>query len=276
MSGPGLLRSPALGHGRALPRPPRGQGPPLAGSMPPALPAAPRRVLPGATGTRLGDARGRSSYRTSSNFLTRGPCRIPETRGIAGSRAGKWRFLDGGSGQRCFRDFRGERTLPVRERGVMVNRATFCRLLGLTLHRFEKLVAAGMPVVERPANKGGEYKLWSGEAVAWIIWQRSAVQGESLEAARARLAAERADAHAIKTAETRAALLPAAEVEETWTQAGAAARTVLVRTVDEAARSAVGAAGRQAADPAAAERAVRLDLRRRIDAALAQLAGFGG
>lgn len=159
----------------------------------------------------------------------------------------------------------------MKKAGFRVNRSQFCQIAGITTHEFQKLVAAGLPVVKVPAHRGEEYIVDTVAAFEWII-ARPATEEESHEDAQTRLVSARADHVTEKAARLRASLLPADEVRDGWAMMQRHAKAGLERFADEAAKALVPLPRAHIGDPPRAERLLREEMTRRIDAALNDLA----
>src|SRR4051794_22604058 len=112
---------------------------------------------------------------------------------------------------------------------------------------------------------------------AWLLKTALAALGQptraprsELDQERARLAKEQADGHELKNATLRGELLPADEVVAGWQAAIGRARSLLLGIASAAPMTLLMLAKSQ--EPKDAERAIRDDLTRRIDAALNELA----
>lgn len=64
-----------------------------------------------------------------------------------------------------------------------MNRAQYCAWRGWSKYQFDKAIAAGAPVHQRPTSRGGDYIVLSGDMVEWEIARAKAEAGggESLE-----------------------------------------------------------------------------------------------
>lgn len=120
-----------------------------------------------------------------------------------------------------------------------VNEATLAAFLGVSASRCRELARDG--VLRKVAR--GRYDL-PGSVAAYCERLReaaaragrpSATTNDELKAEKLRLAREQADALALKNAATRGEMLPAANVERTWTDAVAAARAALLAVPSRAA-----------------------------------------
>src|SRR5918997_1115560 len=102
-------------------------------------------------------------------------------------------------------------------KGELVNKARCCALLGWTRQQFDAYAREGMPVTEQPNDKGGEYKLFAGAAVAWLVHRATERAGGSvvlnLNDERARLAKLQADHQEMRNKQLAGELLPAVEVQ---------------------------------------------------------------
>lgn len=163
-------------------------------------------------------------------------------------------------------------------KGMLVNKQHFCELIGITKYQFEKYVAAGMPVHQRPVNKQDEYLVFVGDCVEWMVKNASASavgqRGEgqrSFEEERIRLTAEQADAVALKNAQARGELVPVADVVMGWQAAVGRSRGMMLGIPTSAAPRVVQLVHGFQDRPDAAERAVREHLVVQIDAAMAEL-----
>src|SRR5687768_7082838 len=108
-------------------------------------------------------------------------------------------------------------------RGMLVNRQRCCDIFGWTLKVFNQHLKAGMPVESVPDTRGGDYQVYTGDVVQWLFKQaRASAAGNgsgeirSFEEERTRLAAEQADNYALKNAQARGELMPAADVVAGW------------------------------------------------------------
>jgi phage terminase Nu1 subunit (DNA packaging protein) len=81
-----------------------------------------------------------------------------------------------------------------------VNKGECCRHFGWTRAEFDKKVAAGMPVVEAAAHKGGEWRVNLAAVARWVrkveeeeaersrlYWERQRQRSAEMKAAAARL-----------------------------------------------------------------------------------------
>jgi phage terminase Nu1 subunit (DNA packaging protein) len=112
---------------------------------------------------------------------------------------------------------------------------------------------------------------------AWLMKNALVALGQptraprsELDQERARLAKEQADGHELKNAALRGGLLPAEEVVAGWQAAIGRARSLMLGIASAAPVTLMMLAKGSA--PEDAERAIREDLTRRIDAALTELA----
>jgi phage terminase Nu1 subunit (DNA packaging protein) len=102
-------------------------------------------------------------------------------------------------------------------KGELVNKARCCALLGWTRQQFDQYAREGMPTVEQPSDKGGEYKVHMGEVARWLVHRATERAGGSvalnLNDERARLAKLQADHQEMRNKQLAGELLPAAEVQ---------------------------------------------------------------
>jgi phage terminase Nu1 subunit (DNA packaging protein) len=105
--------------------------------------------------------------------------------------------------------------------GEVVNRAHLAAVFGVARTTVDAWVAAGCPVVKRPAKRGDAYQFAAPAVHAWPVERavHAAAGGEAgagdtaaLTAERARLARLQGDAQEMKNAEQRGELLPRDEV----------------------------------------------------------------
>jgi phage terminase Nu1 subunit (DNA packaging protein) len=156
--------------------------------------------------------------------------------------------------------------------GEIVTKSRLCYLAGRSRKQIDRWIVDGCPVVEAPANKGGEWKLSTAQVFAWLERRADQEEGKlDLEAERARLAKEQADSQALKNARLRAELLPAEEVESVWQSAAGRCRAILLGIPNSSAERIVLIARREEKADAAAK-AVRELLTGQIDGALAEMA----
>ena len=155
--------------------------------------------------------------------------------------------------------------------GRIVSRPELCAIMGVTLSEVDRWVQAGCPVAEKPTGRGGEWKFDTARVIAWRTDRaRAEAGGEKpldLNAERARLAREQADAQELKNRVSRGELLPAEEVVAGWEAAIGRARALLLGIPTSAAPTIV-LLTRQHED---AERAVREHLTKLIDGACDEL-----
>src|SRR4051794_18118536 len=153
-------------------------------------------------------------------------------------------------------------------------------MAGMTPKAFDSWIAAGVSIVERPQGRGGDWLISPSQVIQWLWQGRAKPNGKagptdlSLDAERARLAKEQADGHELKNAALRGELLPAAEVVAGWQAAVGRARSLLLGIATAAPLALMMLANSR--EPQDAERAIREDLTRRIDAALAELGAGSG
>jgi phage terminase Nu1 subunit (DNA packaging protein) len=115
------------------------------------------------------------------------------------------------------------------DRGELADKQRCCATLGMTRQGFDQCVARGMPVVERPDGQKRGYKVHLGEVVTWLVEQaRDGAKVLDLDAERARLAKEQADAQELRNAVARGELIPADQVIEGWRNAIGRARSLLL------------------------------------------------
>ena len=154
-------------------------------------------------------------------------------------------------------------------------RPELCAITGATKYEVEKWVQQGCPFVEKPADRNGDWKFDTAQVFAWRAEHaRAEAGGEKpldLNAERARLAKEQADAQELKNRVSRGELLPANEVEGLWQSAAGRCRSILLGIPNSAAERIVLIARREETAEAAAK-AVRELLTAQIDGALAEMA----
>jgi hypothetical protein len=116
--------------------------------------------------------------------------------------------------------------------GRIVGRPELCQTFGITKYEAEKWVQAGCPVVERPSSPGGGWRFDTADVADWRAQQARKEAGGGvkldLNAERARLAKEQADAQELKNRQTRGELVPADEVEGVWQAAAGRCRAILL------------------------------------------------
>ena len=142
------------------------------------------------------------------------------------------------------------------------------QLLGKNRFGIEQLIGEGLPTVSRPETRGGNWVFNTSQVFHWMASRHTG--GEKpldLNAERARLAKEQADAQDLKNRVSRGELLPAEEVVAGWEAAIGRARSLLLGIPTSAAATIV-LLTRQHED---AERAVREHLTKLIDGALNEL-----
>jgi len=160
-----------------------------------------------------------------------------------------------------------------------ITRAAFQRETGRTLHEVDKLLSAGLPHEVVGRGRGSEVRIDRTKALTWLVGLAlSTVSGEPDETApeivqqRARLYREQADNVALKNQVARGELLPAGEVISGWQAAIGRSRALLLGIPTALAARLVLSVRGHGDDAEAAERAVREQLIRAIDAALTELA----
>jgi phage terminase Nu1 subunit (DNA packaging protein) len=102
-------------------------------------------------------------------------------------------------------------------KGELLNKQRCCALFGWTRQIFDKHVRDGMPVHDRPSDKGGEYQVYTGDVIRWVARQIALTMGPSdfpdpdedldLTAERARLTKEQADKAKIDNEQLRKELI---------------------------------------------------------------------
>jgi phage terminase Nu1 subunit (DNA packaging protein) len=156
-----------------------------------------------------------------------------------------------------------------------VSRPELCAIMGVTRSQVDRWVQAGCPVAEKPSGRGGEWKFDTARVIAWRTDRALAEAGGEkpldLNAERARLAKEQADAQELKNRVSRGELLPASEVEGLWQSAAGRCRSILLGIPNSSSERIVLIARREEKAEDAA-RAVRELLTRQIDGALAEMA----
>jgi phage terminase Nu1 subunit (DNA packaging protein) len=156
--------------------------------------------------------------------------------------------------------------------GEEVGMPRLMQLLGKNRFAIEQLIGEGLPVVSRPESRGGHWVFNTAQVFHWMANRH--VGGEvklDLNAERARLAKEQADAQELKNRVSRGELLPASEVEGLWQSAAGRCRSILLGIPNSSAERIVLIARREETAEAAAK-AVRELLTRQIDGALAEMA----
>lgn len=116
-----------------------------------------------------------------------------------------------------------------------VAKSTFARLVNVTPGRVSQLIKQGLPVEPSGKIDVAAGKLWIKANVCPTRSAAQSLQGDlpfaaQLDAAaeHARLAKERADTQALKNAQLRRELVPAAEVERAWAGEWRALRSSLL------------------------------------------------
>ena len=158
--------------------------------------------------------------------------------------------------------------------GRVVTRTELCQLFGVNRYEVDKWIQAGCPVAEKPADQFGE---WRFDTALVIAWRQEQVRLEAggnkpldLNAERARLAKEQADAQDLKNKVSRGELLPAGEVEGLWQAAAGRCRSILLGIPNSSSERIVMIARREEKAEDAAK-AVRTLLTGMIDGALAEM-----
>jgi phage terminase Nu1 subunit (DNA packaging protein) len=105
-------------------------------------------------------------------------------------------------------------------KGQIVNKQQCCAIMGWTRQVFDSYVRDGMPVEQRPSDKGGEYQVYTGDVILWCVRQAARELRMSggvpaseidedldLTAERARLTKEQADKAKIDNEQLRKELI---------------------------------------------------------------------
>ena len=152
-----------------------------------------------------------------------------------------------------------------------MGRPELCLLTGATRYEIDKWVVAGCPVVERPSDKGGEWRFDAAQVFAWRADQARAEAGgrkpPDLNAERARLAQAQADGQELKNRVSRGELIPVEEVASGWEAAIGRCRALLLGIPTQAEAIALLAREHGADAPAA----IAAHLTKQVDTALAEL-----
>lgn len=117
-------------------------------------------------------------------------------------------------------------------KGIGVNKARCCEIFSWTRQQFDAHVRDGMPVAVRPATRGGDYLIYTGEIMAWLLGRAISAEGDEtpdFNRERARLTKEQADKIALENGRLRSELLPAGDVLEGWQAAIGRTRALLLR-----------------------------------------------
>lgn len=135
----------------------------------------------------------------------------------------------------------------VAARGEVWNLPRLTQNTGWSRDRIiRKLVPEGLPVLQRPDTRGGDWLFDTFAVLNWLAERREAEtpDGEKIDRdlEEARLARERADQLAMKNAATRGELLPADKVSLAVTSAFARVRTRMLAIPPKAAPRMVGKA----------------------------------
>jgi phage terminase Nu1 subunit (DNA packaging protein) len=160
---------------------------------------------------------------------------------------------------------------------MRANKQVCCEVYGWTKHTFDQNVRDGMPVAERPAGRGGDYVVYTGDVHDWLVRRALERAGApvaeafDLNAERARLAREQADGQAMKNEVLRGKLLPAEEVVAGWQAAIGRSRALALGMPITVAPQLVLLARQHGEDAEALERAARDAMTRSLDAALLEL-----
>jgi phage terminase Nu1 subunit (DNA packaging protein) len=112
-------------------------------------------------------------------------------------------------------------TPPAKVKGELVNKQRCCSIFGWSRQIFDKHVREGMPIHQRPDDKGGEYRVYTAEVMRWLLNEAvTAVAGDAGEEdldsdlELAKLRREQRITASLKNATSRGELLPAPDVIE--------------------------------------------------------------